>query len=131
MMKRVTTILTTALLASSLLTAAEARGDGASSGFGGGGHMTGFGGGAHIGGIGTGGPTGRPRMAADVGGIARGGIKGFGGNYIGRSYNGLGLHRHAMHHFGRFSPEYGVDDSYDSGCNIEATRGDEFPCFPK
>jgi hypothetical protein len=129
MMKRVATILTTALLASSLLTAAEARGHGGSGDLGGGGHMADFGGGAHIGGIGAGGPTGGARMAVDVG-VARGDMKGLEGNYIGRSDNSLGLHPHAMHHFRRFSPRIRRLDS-DPGCNIEPTEGDEFPCFPR
>src|ERR1700761_2316585 len=54
-MKRVLTIMATALLASTLLAgAAEARGGGG----GGGGHMGGFGGGGHIGGFGGGGRIG-------------------------------------------------------------------------
>src|ERR1700759_5025521 len=53
-MRRILTILATALLASTLLaSAAEARGGGGGGhmgGFGGGGHMGGFGGGMHMGG---------------------------------------------------------------------------------
>lgn len=121
-MKRVTTILTTALLASSLFAAAEAHGR-----FGGGGHIAGFGGGAHIGGVGAGSPTGGSRVAIDVGGIARGG-KGFRENYVGRGDHGLSFHHHAIHHSRRVSPEYG--ERYDPRCHLEATEGDEFPCFP-
>jgi hypothetical protein len=69
-MKRVLTIMATALLASTLLaSAAEARGGG-----GGGGHMGGFGGGVHMGG-------------------------GFGGG-MGHMGGGMGFRDHAMHHFG-------------------------------
>jgi hypothetical protein len=64
-------------------------------------------------------------MAVDVGGIAS-----FGGNQIGRGDHALD-HHDATHHFGRFSTGYGVYDSYHPSCNIEATEGDEFPCFPR
>ena len=62
----------------------------------------------------------------DFGGADR--MAGFGG---GAHIGGIGLdfHHYAMHHFGRFSPGYGVHDSYDPNCHKEATRGDEFPCF--
>jgi hypothetical protein len=129
MMKRVTTILATVLLVSSLLTAAEARGGGDGGDFRGGGHMAGFDGGAHIGGIGDGGPTGGFRVGVHLVGVAGGGMKGFGGNHIGRGEHDLDFHHQAMRHFGRFSPGYGVYDSYDPDCHKEATRGDEFPCF--
>ena len=88
------TILVTALLASSLLTAAaEARGGGDvhGGGFGGGGvHVGGFGG-AHIGGIGG---------DVHLGGIGVGHTDHFAPD----------PHEHAMHHLGRFG--YGLYDPY-------------------
>ena len=101
-MKRVTTILATALLASSMLTSAEARGDRDGSG------------------IGAGVPPAGLRVA--VGGIARAGMKRFGGNHIGRGDRDLDFYPHAMHHFGRFSPGYGVYDGYNPICHIEAIK---------
>ena len=89
-MKRMITVLATALLASSLLAgAADARGGGGGGGghgggfgggFGGGGHMGGgFGGGGHIGGFGGGGHVG------GIGGEHMGGLGGGGhvGGHIG------------------------------------------------
>jgi len=85
-MKRMITVLATALLASSLLAgAADARG-------GGGGHMGGGFGGEHMGGLG-------------------GGHIGSGG-HIGA--HGYGLHQHALHRFGGYGPGYGYyPDCYD------------------
>ena len=96
-MKRMITILATALLASSLVAgAAEARGGG-----GGGGHMGGgFGGGAHIGGMGGGEHLG-----------------GMGGDHFGSvghiGDHGFGLHQHAQHRFGGYGYDYGYPDCYD------------------
>jgi hypothetical protein len=112
-MKRVTTILATTLLASSVLTSAEARGERDGSG------------------IGAGAPPAGLRVAVDVGSIARAGMKRSGGNRIRRGGHDLDFAPHAMHHFGRFSPGYGVYDSYNPNCNLEATEGDEFPCLPR
>ena len=92
--------------------------------------MTAFGGGANVGG-GAAGSVGRSRMTVDVGGGARDGRNGFGWNQISHDDQGLSRHDHAMHHFGRVSPEYGVYDNNYPSCNIEATEGDEFPCSPR
>ena len=116
-MKRMITILATALLASSLLAgAADARGGG---GGGGGGHGGGFGGGGHMGG-GFGG-------GGHIGGFGGGGhIGGIGGEHMGRprrrtrrrhiGAHGFGLHQHALHRFGGYGPGYGYygyPDCYD------------------
>ena len=132
-MKRMMMILATAALASTLMTAtAEARG----GGFGGGGHVGGFGGGAHIGGMmgagHIGGFEGGAHIggmvgAAHIGGIGEGmhvggtavpgGLGHVGGEHLGlgdhvRGYDG-GLHQHAMHRFGRYSPGYLYGDGLD------------------
>jgi hypothetical protein len=112
-MKRVTAILATTLLASSVLTSAEARGD------------------RDGGGIGAGASPAGLRVAVDVGGVARAGMKRSGGNYIGRGGHDLDFSPHAMAHLGRVSPGYGVYDSHNPNCNMEATEGDEFPCLPR
>src|SRR6476646_3046745 len=93
-MKRLITVMATALLASSLLAgAADARG------FGGGGHIGGFGGGGHVGGI---------------GGEHMGGL---GDRHVGAvGAHGFGLHQHASHRFGGYGPGYGYysyPDCYD------------------
>jgi hypothetical protein len=99
MMKRLLTILATALVASTLLTgAAEARGGG-----GGGGHMGGgFGG--HMGGIGhiDGG------FGGHMGGVGH--VGGFG--HVDHPVYGF----HAMHRFGRHG--YGVYDGYNPECDL-------------
>jgi hypothetical protein len=103
-MRKAITILATALLATSLFTAAaEARGGGGGGGGGhgggfGGGHMGGFGGGAHIGGLG------------------------------GTHMNGSGFHYQGMH---RFGPRYGVYDGYGANCYYpsEAPKLPPWPPF--
>jgi hypothetical protein len=110
-MKRVTTILATTLLVSSVLTSADARGDRDGSGIG-----------AYPAAL---------RVAVDVGGVARAGMKRSGRSHIGRGGHDLDFAPHAMDHFGRFSPGYGVYNSYNPNCNTEATEGDEFPCLPR
>jgi hypothetical protein len=108
-MRRVITILATAALASSLLTAtAEARGGGGGhgGGFGGGGHMGGFGGGGHIGGI-----AGGARMGGLGSGVHIGGTPGRGMDRVAGGRFGIGSH-HAMHRFGTFRHGY-----YDYGLN--------------
>jgi hypothetical protein len=129
-MKRILMILATAALTSVLAVgAADARGGGGGGGghgggFGGGGHMGGFGGGGHIGGMGSGahlgGFDGGAHMGgfgggAHVGGMAmRGDTARIGGDHFGR---GVGIHDHAMHHYGRYRPGYGYyygdSDCYD------------------
>jgi hypothetical protein len=118
-MKRMIAILATALLASSLFTAAaDARGGGGGGGHGGGGggHGGGFGGGAHMGGFGGGGHIG------GFGGSARiGGLGGFGGGaHIGgmghANHAGSALSQHAMRHDGRFRHGYGFYDGYGPDC---------------
>jgi hypothetical protein len=129
-MKGAITILATAALAASLLTAAaDARGGGGhGGGFGGGGHMGGFGGGAHIGGMGgghTGGFAGGPHIdglgagaiGRPSGGVHVGSVFGDGGR-IGPHDHGAGFSHHATHRFGRVwygdGPYYGYDpDCYD------------------
>ena len=100
-MRRVMTILATALLASSLLTAAaEARASGSA------GHMGSFAG-AHLG---------------DIGGMGR--IEGLGRVHVdgmAGGDHGLGFH-HAMHR--GFRAGYGIDDS--SNCFYP----DELPKYP-
>lgn len=131
-MRRTISILATALLATSFLTAqAEARG-----GAGGGGHAGGFGGGAHIGGgIGAVGGLGGAHIGGGVGHIG-----GLGGTRIGgigaADHIGAGIHtgiagrggvdrfdgprgidrghgRFAMHRFDRIYPYYDGNDCYD------------------
>ena len=90
-MRRIMTIMATALLASTLLaSAAQARG----GGFGGGGHMGGFGGGGHIGGFGGG---------VHMGGGFEGGMGHIGGGETHFADHGMGFRDHAMH---RFVPGY-------------------------
>jgi hypothetical protein len=132
-MKRMMMILATAALASTLVTAAaEARG----GGFGGGGHIGGLGGGAHIGGMMGAGHIGGFDGGARVGGMVGpahirgigegmhgggapmpGGMEHLGGEHLGLgdhvSGNDRGLHQHAMHRFGRYSPGYLYDDGLD------------------
>lgn len=102
MMRRLTAILATALLASSLFTAAaEARG--------GGGHMGGFGGGAHFGGLGAGAHVGGLGGDTRIGGLGggtnvAGGMTGHVGVDGHTSAFRPGLHRRA---FGRFGIEEG------------------------
>jgi hypothetical protein len=125
MMRQAMTILATALLATSLVTAqAQARGGGGGFG-GGGGHAggmgAGFGGGVHIGGVGGVGAVGSPG-GAHTGGIGAGERLGTGldaGGIVGRVDGGRigvgdhghmdGLHHHAMHRFDRIHPGYGYD----------------------
>lgn len=117
-MRKMITILTMAVLASSLaIGQADARGGGGGGhggGFGGGGHMGGFGGGAHfggaVGGIG----------AAHIGGVGHiggiGGVGRFDGSrfaFGGGARTG-GIHQHAMHRLDRIYPYYGYGvDCYD------------------
>jgi hypothetical protein len=110
-MKRVIAILATTLLASSVLTSAEARGDRDGSSIGAGASPAGL------------------RVAVYVGGVTRAGMKRSGGNHTGRGGHDLDFAPHAMDHLGRFSSGYGVYDSYNPNCNMEATEGDEFPCL--
>ena len=106
-MRRVITILATALLASSLLAgAAEAR---SGAGFGGG-HMGGFGGSAHVGGVAGIGNIGGFGGAVRVGGVGAG---------------DRGFQNHAMHHFG-FRRGYGVYEGYAPDCYYP----DESPELP-
>ena len=109
-MKRMVTILATALLATSLFTvAADARGGGGGGhgGFGGGAHMGGFGGGGHIGGMG-----GIGHMGGFGAGAHLGGMEHLGGDHI--DHFAPAFHQHAMHHFGR--PGYGFYDGYSPDC---------------
>jgi hypothetical protein len=114
-MKPMMMILATAALASTLVTAAaEAR----ASGFGGGGRVGGFGGGAHVGGIVGSAHIGGINGGMHVGGAAvPGGIAHLGGEHLGLGdhvggHDG-GLHQHAMHRFGRYSPGYFYNDGLD------------------
>ena len=117
-MKRMITVLATALLASSLLAGtAEARGGGGGGGhgggFGGGGHMGGMGGGGHIGGLGEG---------AHIGGIGGGehteslggGMGRLDGGHIGAGIGARdpGLHQHALHRYGGYRSGYGYFNDY-------------------
>ena len=111
-MKRITAILATAVLASSLFTgAAEARGGG------GGGHMGGFGGGADIGGLGGGvhmGTLGGERMGGFGGDVGVGDFDGaarIGGVGADR-FVGSRLHEHDLHRFDRILP------GYDASCDL-------------
>ena len=118
-MKRMVTILATALLATSLFTvAADARGGGGGGhgGFGGGAHMGGFGGGGHIGGFGGGAHIGGMGGIGHMGGFGAGahlgGMEHLGGDHI--DHFAPAFHQHAMHHFGR--PGYGFYDGYSPDC---------------
>jgi hypothetical protein len=123
-MRKMITILASALLASSLAIAqADARGGGGGGhgggmggGFGGGAHIGGFGGGAHVGGIGVGSVAGLG--AAHIGGGVGqiGGIRRFEGSRtaVGENAHVGGIRQHAMHRLDRIYPYYGYGvDCYD------------------
>jgi hypothetical protein len=125
-MRKMVTILATALLATSLAIAqADARGGGGGGGhgggmgggFGGGAHMGGgFGGGAHVGGVGVGSVAGLG--AAHVGGVDHidGSIGRFDGSRIavGEGAGTGGVRQHAMHRLDHRYPYYGYGvDCYD------------------
>jgi hypothetical protein len=129
-MRKMITILATALLASSLAIAqADARGGGGGGGhgggmgggFGGGAHMGGgFGGGAHIGGFGSGAHVGGVGFGAEhiggVGHIGGSNIGRFDGSRIAVGEGALtgGVRQHAMHRLDHRYPYYGYGvDCYD------------------
>jgi hypothetical protein len=123
-MRKMITILSMALLASSLAIAqADARGGGGGGGhgggmggFGGGAHMGGFGGGSHIGGFGVGSVGGLG--GARIGGVGHidGSIGRFDGSRIavGEGAGTGGVRQHAMHRLDHRYPYYGYGvDCYD------------------
>jgi hypothetical protein len=118
-MRKMITILATALLASTLAIAqADARGGGGGGGGGHGGGMGGFGGGAHMAGFGGGAHLDGFGGAAHIGGVGHidGSIGRFDGSRIavGEGAGTGGVRQHAMHRLDHRYPYYGYGvDCYD------------------